>query len=118
MVAARDVVDGDPVGAYLAELMTTVVRATPGPLTTARRGGSYLVSSTAVRRPLGVFARPADAALFARAVVDLRSMAGVVAELLAGHHDDGRGRCTACGQRSLCWTRRIIDSELLPRASA
>ena len=109
----------DPVSAYLADLMALVSRASPEPLTTTRRpSGVYQVQAVSVRRPLATFTRDADAALFVTAVSDLRALAAAVAELLARHHGDGRGRCVGCAQRTPCRTRRLITCELTPRATA
>jgi hypothetical protein len=119
MVAlVSDFVGRDPVGAYLADLMAHVLRASPGPLTTSpRRGSSFQVTSASVSRPVATFGRQADAQLYARAVPDLRALASVVAELVAGHHDDGKGRCASCGESAPCRVRHIIDAELAPRAT-
>src|SRR2546430_2220207 len=98
-------VASDPVGSYLADLMRLIVRASPGPLTAIRRpSGAYQIRTRSIRRPLATFARGADADLYVTAAADLRALAGTVAELLAGHRDDGRGQCVACGQHSPCRT--------------
>lgn len=120
MVAVTsDLVGHDPVGVYLADLMAEVLSASAGPLTASpRRGGSVQVRSGSAARPLATFARHGDARLYTRAVADLRALASVVAELVASHHDDGAGRCRACGEPTRCHVRRIIDAELAPRTTA
>lgn len=118
MVSPARVPSRNPVGAYLTDLMALVVRASPGPLTVTRRpSGSYQVrSSSPRRRPLATFARRPDAELFVRAVSAVRALAVASAELLDGHRDDGTGRCARCREQAPCWTRRTLDSELVPRA--
>jgi hypothetical protein len=108
-----------PVGAYLAELMTCLRQASPGPMRTSRRAsGSIQVTWAAGqrRRPVATFAKAGDAAVFVRAVADLRALTGAVSEVLAHHHDGGDNRCAACQQSLPCTTVRVITTELQPRA--
>jgi hypothetical protein len=109
----------DLVSVYLGDLLTLVSRASHEPLTmTKERAGVCQVRTGSVRRPLATFTRYGDAALFVTAVTDLRALATAVAELLAMHHGDDRGLCVDCAQRSPCQTRRLINAELAPRATA
>jgi hypothetical protein len=118
MVAAAFEPAVDPVAAFLSDRMTLVVGATPGPFTlVGRPGGAVQVVSARRVRPLATFARHADALLFVQVAGDLRALIGVIVELIAGHHDDRRGRCAKCLQPAPCQIRRIIAAELAPRTS-
>lgn len=106
------------VGGYLAELMQLVLRATPGPLVVSRAAdGGYAVASANGSRPVATFVRQADAELFARALPGLRAETAAVIEALGQHHDDGTGVCAQDGQAVPCTTRRIVITQLLPRAA-
>jgi hypothetical protein len=107
-----------PVGAYLAELMTCLRQASPGPLRTSRRpsGSVQVTAASGRRRPVATFTKAGDAAVFVRAVADLRALTGAVCEVLAGHHDAGDHCCSACRQTMPCATVRVITAELGPLA--
>lgn len=115
---SSDCGDGADVWAYLASLMRTLLRVSPGPFATRRIRGGWHEVSAGGRDAVARFTRPPDAALFVRAVADLRAVTAALLEVLTLHLDDGAGSCRQDGQQVPCTTRRAITDQLGPRITA
>lgn len=102
------------VGDYLAGLMKTLLRASPGPLV-IRRSGAWHEVAVVGGAPIAKFTRGPDSVLFVRAWADLRVGTAALVEVVAQHRDDGSGCCGHDGQQVPCTTRRLVISQLGPR---
>ena len=106
------------VGAYAVELMRLLLHVSPGPIAIrTSRPGRHEVTTEA-GTPIAKFTRAPDAALFVRALADLRAQTAAVVDVLAQHRDNGAGCCEQDGQQVPCTTRQLIIAQLGPRVRA
>jgi hypothetical protein len=106
----------EQVSRYLGDLMGLVIRASPGLLRIERTPDRRYALTTETGRLVGVINRRFDAEVFSRDRLDLRALVTGVVEVLARHHDDGKGCCAEDGELMPCTTRLDLDRQLWHRA--